>query len=88
MSRVFNGVSFQQTHLPKRIHLKPTDYLSSYPSSSRERRVGLQKDITMVESEWNKDPYRKELVFKELTRKRSHEWTDKKSTFPLSGFKV
>jgi hypothetical protein len=25
--------------------------------------VGLSKDITMVESEWNKDPYRKELVF-------------------------
>jgi len=24
--------------------------------------VGLQKDIKMVESEWNKDPYRKELV--------------------------
>ena len=21
-----------------------------------QRRVGLQKDITMVESEWNKDP--------------------------------
>jgi len=42
--------------------------------------MGLQKDITMVESEWNKDPYREELVLfigylslKEKTRKRSNE---------------
>jgi len=38
--------------------------------------VGLQEDIKMVESEWNKDPYRQELVqfisylsLKEKTRK-------------------
>jgi hypothetical protein len=50
--------------------------------------VELSKDITMVESEWNKDPYRKELVLfisylslKEKTRKRPHESADKKSTF-------
>jgi hypothetical protein len=24
--------------------------------------VGVQKDITVVESEWNKDPYREEMV--------------------------
>ena len=66
-----------------------TDYLSSYQSSSRERRVGFQKDIKMVESEWNKDPYRKELVLfigylslKEKTRKRPNESADKKSAFP------
>jgi len=27
-----------------------------------DREVGLQKDIKMVESEWNKDPKREELV--------------------------
>jgi hypothetical protein len=43
----------------------------------------------MVESEWNKDPYRKELVLfigylslKEKTRKRPNESADKKSAFP------
>jgi len=56
MSRILNGVPIQPTHLPKRIHQTTTNHLSSYPSSSRYRRVELQKDITMVESEWNKDP--------------------------------
>jgi hypothetical protein len=56
MSRILDRIPIQPTHLPKRIHQTTTDHLFSYSTSLRYRRVGFQKDIKLVESEWNKDP--------------------------------
>ena len=56
MSGILNRIPIQQSHLSQRIHQTTTDHLCSYSTSSLYRRVGLSKDITMVESEWNQEP--------------------------------